>query len=231
MKLPYCVAIVLTVLACSCGGPASRLPPAPATGPSPAPSGVTHGVVYEIDQGNLRRPVPNLRLLVWQQVTGRVDAVRLPDVTTDVSGRFGVSGATGPLVYIETAAGSPVKTLCASGTPVLLRPERVEEVFVVDASWSGDWQPSRPPLLSGVVSERVGGVVRPVAGATVTLDDGRVDPPATTNAIGFYSICSAMGADFTVTVTARKDRYRSATKTMTWGWDYVVNFTLDRSAD
>jgi hypothetical protein len=227
MKLLFSVVIVLTVLACSCGGPFAPLPPEPppTTGP---PDEVANGVVYEIDSGNLRRPVPNLRLLVWQQVTGRVDAVRLPDSTTDLLGRFSVSGATGPVVYLETAPGSPVKSMCASGSPLLLLPGRVEEVFVVDSSWSGQWQPSRLPLLSGVVSERVGEVMQPVAGATVTIEDGRVDPPATTNAIGFYSICSAMGADFTVTVTARKDGYQPVTKTMTWGWDYIVDFTLDR---
>jgi hypothetical protein len=70
--------------------------------------------------------------------------------------------------------------------------------------------------------------VQPVAGATVTLDDGHTDPPVTTNAIGFYSTCSAMGADFTVPVTVRKDGYKPVTKTMVWGWDYIVDFTVER---
>jgi hypothetical protein len=37
-----------------------------------------------------------------------------------------------------------------------------------------------------------------------------------------------MGADFTVTVTARKDGYRSVSTDMTWGWDFIVDFTLER---
>jgi hypothetical protein len=102
-------------------------------------------------------------------------------------------------------------------------------VFVVDASWSGEWLPAQlPPGVFGRVTERVGDVLQPVAGARVMLYDGSVDSPSITNTNGFYSICSAMGADFSVPVTARKEGYRPATATILWGWDLFVDFTLDR---
>jgi hypothetical protein len=64
----------------------------------------------------------------------------------------------------------------------------------------------------GVVSERVDGQLRPVAGATVTLEEGTQDPPSTTSDSGFYGLCSIVGADQTRTVTARKNGYREVSR-------------------
>src|SRR5262249_27057691 len=87
---------------------------------------------------------------------------------------------------------------------------------VVHASWSGT---SLPPQMAipgtsvhGTVAESVGGTQVPVAGATVTLDTGLQDPPATTNANGFYMVCSEVGTDQTRTITARKEGYRASSQ-------------------
>jgi len=84
---------------------------------------------------------------------------------------------------------------------------------LVSASWSGDRLPPRMSWpgtsVHGTVSERVDGALRPVAGATVTLDSGIPDPPATTTASGFYMICSEVGTDKYRTITALKAGYRN----------------------
>ena len=80
----------------------------------------------------------------------------------------------------------------------------------------------------GVVSERVGGMPQPIAGATVTLDSGTQDPPATTNAAGFYMICSVVGTDQERTVTARRNGYRQTSRTILGGWEPLVNLELAR---
>ena len=58
----------------------------------------------------------------------------------------------------------------------------------------------------------------PVSGATVTLDSGDQDPPATTSAAAFYMVCSVVGTDQTRTITARKDGYRMAAREIFGGW-------------
>ena len=63
-------------------------------------------------------------------------------------------------------------------------------------------------------------------GATVTLEDGRQDPPATTSATGFYMVCSVVGTDQARTVTARKDGYRATTREFFGGWEFRVDLEL-----
>jgi hypothetical protein len=147
-------------------------------------------------------------------------------MTTDGTGRLSISIREG-VVFLETAPGSPVKFICPS------QPYSGGDLYVIDASWSGDRAPERTLFghgsIQGKVTERVGALVQPVVDATVTLDDGSHMPPTVTNASGFYAICSPMGADFLVSVTARKDGYRPATVSITWGWDYVADLTLERN--
>jgi hypothetical protein len=172
------------------------------------------------------QPVPNLSLMAWEPVVpnARVGATRLPDTATDQSGRFRIE-ASSNVLYLETAPGSPFKFICPS------YPHHGGDVYVLDASWSGEpWFPGLSLLgIFGKVTERVEDLVQPVVGATVTLDDGSRDPPTTTNANGFYSICSVTGADFSRVVTARKTGYRPSTVGILWGWDWEVNFTLGRN--
>ena len=80
----------------------------------------------------------------------------------------------------------------------------------------------------GTVSERVDGALRPVAGATVTLDSGIPDPPATTTASGFYMICSEVGTDQYRTITALKAGYRNTVRQIFGGWDSRID--LDSNA-
>jgi hypothetical protein len=78
------------------------------------------------------------------------------------------------------------------------------------------------------VSERVDGSLRPVAGATVSLDGGIQDPPATTSPSGFYMICSTVGTDQFRDIAAQKTGYIPGTRRIFGGWDYEVNLELAR---
>jgi hypothetical protein len=80
----------------------------------------------------------------------------------------------------------------------------------------------------GTVSERVDGTVRPVAGATVTLNSGNHDPSATTTASGFYMICSVVGTDQYRTITARKEGYSNTARQIFGGWDFRIDLELAR---
>jgi hypothetical protein len=82
--------------------------------------------------------------------------------------------------------------------------------------------------VSGKVSERQGETLQPVAGATVTLDEGGQDPAATTNAAGFYMVCSLVGTDQYRTISARKAGYRTVTRQIFGGWDFVVDLEIAR---
>jgi len=229
------IAVLALMLGSSGCGEAPPTAPLAATPPLdvPAPTvprNIVHeGVIRKIQATGDPQPVPHLRLLPWDPIQiGQVGARRLPDTTTDQSGRFRIVSADN-ILWLEMAPGSPVKFTCPF-FPHHYQP-RATDVYVVDASWAGE--PFWPGLwllgIRGVVTERVGEAVRPVAGAIVTLDDGSQDPPSITSTNGFYSICSTVGADFTRTVTARKDGYRPAALTILWGWDFDVNFTLQRN--
>jgi hypothetical protein len=229
MKFRLLFVLLLAVLGCSRQSSFSPLSPGPSPAPSPAPGRVLHeGVVYEVPPRGDPRPVPNLRLLAWEPIgLSRVGASRRPDVTTDESGRFSFL-SQGSVVYLETAPGSPVKFICPS-YPL----SGSSDAWVVDASWSGDKAP-QPTLsgfgsVSGTVTEHVGAVAQPVVGATVELDGGSHVPAGITNASGFYAICSPGGADFLVSITARKEAYRPMTVSILWGWDYDADFTLERN--
>ena len=82
--------------------------------------------------------------------------------------------------------------------------------------------------MHATVSESVKGTLRPVAGATVTLDSGTQDPSATTSSTGFYMVCSVVGTDQYRTITARKDGYSMAGWQIFGGWDIRVDLELAR---
>jgi hypothetical protein len=102
---------------------------------------------------------------------------------------------------------------------------------VVSAAWNGNELPRGGwwgTSVYGTVSEQVDGSVRPLAGATVTLDAGSQDPPATTSATGFYMVCSVVGTDQYRTITARKAGYRDTVRQIFGGWDFRVDLELTR---
>lgn len=216
----------------ACGSTPTAPLPAPNAAATPVPpptverTVVHEGTVYEYVRTGPPRPVPNLRFLVWDPIqNGRVGAVRLSDTVTDESGRFRMLSARG-LLWLETAPGSPFNFVCPSYPHTVIQ----RELYAFPASWVYEGHPG--VLFQGTygkVAERVGEAVHPVAGATVTLDDGGLDPPVTTHANGFFAICSTVGADFTRTITARKDGYRSAALDIVWGWAYDLNLTLQRN--
>ena len=163
---------------------------------------------------------------------GAVGGMDVPDVVTDANGRYEIAGAGKPLLFVTTAPGSDYRFLC-DFYPVFATPGfPFGDLPVVHVSWSGDRLPpgmwSAGTSVHGTVSERVDGALRPVVGATVMLDSGIQDPPATASATGFYMICSAVGTDQYRSITARKDGYRATTREIFGGWDYRVDLEIGR---
>jgi hypothetical protein len=208
---------------------------------SPSPSGgsssVMSGTALEFTATGTRRPVPNLRLKVWaaSKSDGAVGGVELPDVVTDGNGRYEIAGITNPILFVKTAPGSDYRFLCdfyplepviALRSPI----PALHDLPLVHVSWAGTtlppgmWSPSTS--VHGTVSERINGRLEPIAGATVTLDTGLQDPPATTSASGFYQICSVVGTDQYRTITARKDGYSPTTREIFGGWDFRIDLEL-----
>jgi hypothetical protein len=196
------------------------------------------GIVIDVATSG-GRPVPNLRLKVRAAgpTDGAVGGTELADVITDANGRYEITGVTTPLLFVQTAPGSDYKFRCdfyPVVTPVRPDWRFLSDLPVVNASWSGDRLP--PGLwwiigtsVYGTVSERVGEMVQPVGGATVTLGDGEQDPPATTNGSGFYMICSVVGTDQARTIAAIKDGYRSVSRLIFGGWDSRVDLEIGRN--
>ena len=199
-------ALIVSIAACDGGTDRTVIAPtAPPTSspPAPPPAGTVTGMVLEFTTTGERRPVPNLRLQVRTggPADGAVGGVELPDVVTDRNGRYEIAGVTSPLLFFTTAPGSDYRFLCDFYPLVTRLPAvpRFHDLPVVHVSWSGDRLPagmwSLGTSVDGTVSERVNETLRPVAGATVTLDGGTQDPPAVTSATGFYMVCSVVGTD------------------------------------
>jgi len=231
-------AILTAIAACSddrsqiVTSPRVAPPPSPAPAPPPTSGSTLSGTVFEFTASGTRRPVPNLRLKVRaaSRFDGAVGSLELPDVVTDANGRYEVVDAPA-IVFFTTAPGSDYKFLC-DFYPVVRFSRFLRDLAVVHVSWTGDrlppgmWWPGTS--VHGVVSERVGDTVRPLEGATVTLDTGIPDPPATTSATGFYMVCSEVGTDQYRTITASKEGYRSTTRQIFGGWEFRVDLEIAR---
>jgi hypothetical protein len=232
-------ALIVSLAACDGGTDRTVIAPtAPPTSspPAPPPAGTVTGMVLEFTTTGERRPVPNLRLQVRTggPTDGAVGGVELPDVVTDRNGRYEIAGVTSPLLFFTTAPSSDHRFLCDFYPLVTRLPASpFHDLPVVHVSWSSDRLPagmwSSGTSVHGTVSERVNETLRPVAGATVTLDGGTQDPPAMTSATGFYMVCSVVGTDQTRTITARKDGYRTAVRQILGGWDFRVDLELARN--
>jgi hypothetical protein len=192
----------------------------------------------EFTQTGTHRPVPNLRLKVrtGSSFDGAVGGEELPDVVTNASGGYEIDGVTAYILFFSTAPGSDYRFLCDFYPLDVTFNQRfptLSVLAVVPAAWSGDTLPPRMPVpgtsVRGTVKERVNGTLRPVAGATVTLDTGTQDPPATTSASGFYMVCSVVGTDQYRTISVRKDGYRPTSREISGGWDYVVDLEIERN--
>ena len=160
-------------------------------------------------------PGPNLRLKVRAAPnSGAVGSTPLADTVTDAQGRFTINDNSAFVLVFQTEPGSEYRFPCDWSPLVTISPLR--ELAVVHTTWSGN----RPPPgwfgveagAWGTVSELIDGSLQPVAGATVTLDAGIPDPPATTSPNGFYMICSVVGADQPRTITAFKTGYDPVTR-------------------
>lgn len=224
-------AAVASLLA-ACGGEVSPAAPGPISGGDPfqsVSSGTVSGTVLDVTSGSPYRPVPNLSLSVWHSsADGRVGASRVADITSDGEGRYSLSGLSVRLLWVEAPPGAPYTFLCPAYPLYLLG--RSVNLPVVPASWAGNALPGGLTIphtsVYGTVTDSANGA--PLAGAVVTLDHAVQDPPATTNASGFYMVCSFVGSDQTRTITAAKDGYVPSTREIFGGWDFLVPFALDR---
>ena len=194
------------------------------------------GTALEFTADGAQRPVPNLRLKVRSasQFDGAVGGVDLADIVTDANGRYEIA-TTSLILFVSTAPGSEYRFLCdfyPLEPPLAARlpQSSLHDLPLVHASWAGNALPpgmwSAGTSVHGTVSARINGKLKPVAGATVMLDNGIQDPPATTTAAGFFQICSEVGTDQSRTITARKNGYSPATRQILGGWDYRVDLEL-----
>jgi hypothetical protein len=208
--------------------------------PSPSSGGLTvSGVVTEWDGTGGSRPVPNLRLKVRRGASngGAMGSTPLDDVITDAEGRYTITGLSSPtLVFFQTDPASDYRFLCEA-YPVFLPSQggppipRLTELPVVRRSWTGN-RPPHPWIIGtsvyGTVTERVNDVPVPVEGASVYLESGLLDPPATTTANGFYMICSLVGTDQERSITASKDGYNATRREYYGGNEIVLNLEMTR---
>jgi hypothetical protein len=193
------------------------------------------GTVVEFMDTGAPRPVPNLRLKVRIDgpFDGAVGGQELPDVVTDANGRYEITDVTAYTLFFSTAPGSNYRFLCDFYPLDVGFASRFSTLAVVHTSWSGETLPRSMWIVGtsvyGTVKERVNGTLRPVPGATVTLDTGTQDPPATTSAAGFYMVCSVVGTDQYRTVSVRKDGYRPMSRQIFGGWDFAVDLEIERN--
>lgn len=237
----FVAAAFVVTFGCGEQGPSSpstvRFPPTSSSSPAPAspfaPRDVA-GTAFEYTESGDRRPIANLRLKVRAPgpTGGPIGGLELPDVITDEHGRYMIPEVSALFLYIETAPESQYSFLCDSYPLLGLGDSGFDtDLPLVHITWSGDsppWNWISGTSVWGRVSERDNGILRPVAGVTVTIDEGNPDGPAITTASGFYMICSATGTDQVRTITARKDGYRTATRESLGGWESSVHFELDR---
>ena len=212
------------------------------TSPSPPPpleseTRVTaSGVAYVFSDTGERRVASNLRLKV--RFSSAADGADLADIVTDGAGRYTLADVSPGPYFFQTAPGSNYRFLCdwygitVRGRPSGPPPPPFNDLAVVPADWSGDQPPPGMWLLGttvwGTVSERTSAGSLPVAGATVVLEEGRPDPPATTSATGFYMICSQMGQDQERVITANKDGYTPVSRGFYGGFDWIFHFEITR---
>jgi hypothetical protein len=234
-KRVFCLAAVsvLTMcVACNYGVPPvspTRTPTPPPPPPAPPNAPVTvSGTVREFS-GSEWRPAANLRLRVraLSSIDGAVGGQDLPDIVTDGGGRYTVADVTAYVIFLQTAPDADQRFMC-DWFPV--HTSYGGDVPVVPRAWtgpppSGMWRVGAS--VEGHVAELLaGGATLPVANAIVTLENGSQDPPATTDARGFYMICSIVGADQFRRVTASKPGYADQTQEIfSYG---TLDFTLIR---
>jgi hypothetical protein len=165
---------------------------------------------------------------------GPFGGVELPDVVSDRNGRYIIRDVTAPILFVETAPGSEHRFLCRYypivGMMARFGPGPFLDLPVVHVTWAGDGVPPGMWVVgtsvSGRVLERQGETLQPIAEATVMLDGGGQDPPATTNAAGFFMVCSVVGTDQYRMISAEKPGYRTVTRQIFGGWDYFVDLEL-----
>lgn len=159
-------------------------------------------------------PVPNLRLKVRAAPnSGAVGSTPLADTVTDAQGRYTINDNSAFVLLFQTDPESEYRFLCDWCPIVTIQPFR--ELLVVHRTWSGNRKPHGyfgPEGVWGTVSEQIDGSLQPVADATVTLDGGIQDLPATTSPNGFYMICSLVGGGQLRTIAAFKTGYDPVTR-------------------
>jgi hypothetical protein len=229
--------IVLGVGLVSCDGtPLPTTPTPPATPPSQ--SGVTlSGVVFDHTSGGAR-PGANVPLLV--HVWG-VGSESFMGVTSDVTGRYWLSGVPAGSISIAATVGSGYYAPCPAGWDIV-RSDFVFDVHVVSAtllSTAGvpaGMPPSGAIWVSGVVFERTPQGRQPIAGATVNLfgdgSDPRTGSTTLTDAAGRYRVCPPIpgtGTDTRAPLRVSREGYRPVSAFPLLGWEDGVDIELSRN--
>jgi hypothetical protein len=187
------------------------------------------GTVREFRGSGGWTPVANLRLRVraLSATDGAVGGQDLPDVVTDAEGRYSVPNVTAYAIFFQTTPDADQRFLC-DWFPAF--PSHAMELQVVPRAWSGPPPPGMwsvgGPVQGHVTEQAAGGVTLPVPNAIVTVENGNQDPPATTDARGFYMICSIAGADQWRRVTASKPGFDTLMQEILSSG--VLDFTLIR---
>ena len=228
--------LLVSLAASGCGQsptePGSLQPPSNVV--TPAQPNNLAGSVIEFDTSGETRPVTNLRMKVRTAGpgSGPIGGTELPDVVTDQNGRFVIENVTAPVLFVETAPGSAYHFLCSQYPIIRSQFFGPPQLPVVPDNWSSDSVPGgilvHGTSVQGKVQERVGDTLQPVAGAKVALDGGTLDPAATTNAVGYYMVCSVVGTDQYRDLSIEKAGYQTVTRRILGGIDFKVNVELTR---
>jgi hypothetical protein len=157
-------------------------------------------------------------------------------VTTDATGRYSLSAVpAGSAVSIAPAPGSGYYAPCPNGRGVVHSDTPIDVYVVSAALLSTIGAPDLPRLgaiwISGTVFERTPEGTRPVPGVLINMGDSgadssdpRLGSTTLTNAAGSYLLCPPLpghGTDVNVSVRAKREGYRPATRTATLAWDYT----------
>ena len=202
-------------------------PPPSASGPE---TSTVSGVAYEHTASGIQ-PLAGLSLRVSGQRERSIPVT--VDVVTDAAGRYEVAGLRREFVSVASAPQDAYLSPCS--LRAWLWGDGPKDVHVVSRAYllAGGTPQSMPPfsrvagyhgveVLSGFVTERTRGGVRPVAEAAVEhlYGDGRSGDPngfTVTNADGFYVLCGYYD-EYDQAVRVRKNGYGTGIRAIGPSW-------------
>ena len=158
-------------------------------------------------------------------------------MTSDSAGWYLVTEVRPPMAKIEPAADTDYRAPCPTGTVTLSADSmfdlHVASTAVLSSVGTPRSLPYPNPALSvtGSIYERTSNETRPVAGATVDLDNyGFLLSTTLSSAEGRYLLCSfppGAGTDQSVLVRVRKEGFQPAVAETTHGAELNVELVRD----